>query len=75
LKLIDETKSSFPSISLMDALGIVYPQYWVQGDCEQSFRKHLMILQEFYYKLKYVGIGTKRLLVPPLLNWYRLEAK
>jgi hypothetical protein len=25
---------------LMDVLGVVYPQYWLQPDCEQSFEGH-----------------------------------
>jgi hypothetical protein len=29
---------------VLDTLGVVYPQYWHQGDCEQSFRKLLTVL-------------------------------
>jgi hypothetical protein len=68
LKLIDETKARFPLVSLMDALGIVYPQYWIQENCEDSFQKHLTILQDFYCEPKYVHNGAETLLIPPLLD-------
>jgi hypothetical protein len=29
-------------------LGVVYPQYWHQGDCEISFMKHLSVLKDYY---------------------------
>jgi hypothetical protein len=55
-------------VSLMDALGIVYPQYWIQENCEDSFQKHLTILQDFYCEPKYVHNGAETLLIPPLLD-------
>jgi hypothetical protein len=74
-KLLDETKARFLSVSLMDALGVVYPQYWIQGDCEDSFRKHLTILEDYYCEPKYVSNGAETLLIPPLLDRYRLEVE
>jgi hypothetical protein len=47
-KFLDELKARFPEVNVLDALEVVYPQYWRQGDCEQSFRKHLTILKDFY---------------------------
>jgi hypothetical protein len=74
-KLIDESKARFPSVAVMDALGVVYPQYWLQGDAEVSFRKHLTVLQDFYCEPKYVGTGSAMQLVPPILDRFKLEVE
>jgi hypothetical protein len=29
----------------MDAIGIVYPQYWLQPNCEVSFSKHIHVIK------------------------------
>jgi hypothetical protein len=36
-KLIFELGNYFPSHELMDALGVVYPQYWLGLELETSF--------------------------------------
>jgi hypothetical protein len=74
-KLIDESKARFPSVAVMDALGVVYPQYWLQGDAEVSFRKHLTMLQDFYCEPKYVGKDSAMQLVPPILDRFKLEVE
>jgi hypothetical protein len=33
----------------MDALGIVYPQYWLQLDYDASSAKHLEVLKTTFY--------------------------
>jgi hypothetical protein len=35
----------FLAHGVMDVLGIVYPQYWSQLDCEMSFPKHLQVIK------------------------------
>jgi hypothetical protein len=54
---------------------VVYPQYWLQGDAEVSFRKHLTVLQDFYCEPKYVGKGSAMQLVPPILHRFKLEVE
>ncbi len=29
----------------MDVMGICYPQYWLQGDAEDNFSRHLMLIK------------------------------
>ena len=49
VQLIVELKARFPVHNIMDALGVVYPQYWLQESApEVSFRKHLDVLKNFY---------------------------
>jgi hypothetical protein len=57
-KLITELEARFPSSSLMDALGFVYPQYWLGGNAEEDFDRHLAILKDHYGR-------TKKFAVPP----------
>ena len=75
LKLMDDTKARFMLVSLMDTLDVVYPQYWIQGDYEDSFWKRLTILEDYYCEPKYVSNGAEILLIPPLLDQYRLEVE
>jgi hypothetical protein len=43
--LIQELETRFPTHGVMDAFGIVYPQYWSHADYETSFPKHLAIIK------------------------------
>ncbi len=45
-----ELEIRFLAHRVMDALRIVYPQYWLQLDCDASFAKHLEVLKtKIYY--------------------------
>jgi hypothetical protein len=46
--LIDELDSRFPSHEVLDAFGILYPQYWVQEGTEDSFPHHHAVLKKQY---------------------------
>jgi hypothetical protein len=39
----------------MNTIGIVYSQYWLQGDLDSTFTAHLNILKEAYYVFKEGG--------------------
>jgi hypothetical protein len=32
----------------MNALGVIYPQYWLQLDCESTFAIHLNMIEQHY---------------------------
>jgi len=72
-KLMDEMKSKFLDHNLMDALGVVYPQYWMQGDCDASFCKHLDIIKNFCGESKWIGEDDTKRLVPAILDKFLLE--
>jgi hypothetical protein len=58
----------------MDALGVVYPQYWKDSEqADKSFRKHLDIIKDHYYQPKWVGEEDKKKLVAPILDSFQLE--
>jgi hypothetical protein len=73
-QLLDELRSRFPSQGLMDALGVVYPQYWKDSEqADKSFRKHLDIIKDHYCQPKWVGEEDKKRLVAPILDSFQLE--
>jgi hypothetical protein len=47
--LIQQLETRFLAHGVMDALGIVYPQYWLQVDYETSFPKHLVVIKIILY--------------------------
>jgi len=47
--LSDELDKRFSQQELLDALGIIYPQYWQQEGVELNFLLHLAVLKKFYY--------------------------
>ncbi len=44
-QLITKLQGRFPTQDLMDALGVVYPQYWLQLKLERRFNVHLAIIK------------------------------
>lgn len=46
--LISELDARFPANHIMDALGVVFPQYWAQPNADASFSAHLTILKDVF---------------------------
>jgi hypothetical protein len=55
--LCDELDWRFPFQELLDAFGIIYPQYWRQEGVEGSLPHHLAVLKEFFCHAKLVNDG------------------
>ncbi len=49
-------QGQFPTQKLMDAFGIVYPQYWLHLKQETRFAAHLAILKDAPCQLKKLGL-------------------
>jgi hypothetical protein len=47
-ELVKQLSLRFPSAALMDALGLIYPQYWQEEDAEKKFEKHLPVIKQHY---------------------------
>jgi hypothetical protein len=58
--LISELSKRFPSCDLMDALGIVFPQFWLQANCDALFPLHLKTLKAHFYELRSVISGSEK---------------
>jgi hypothetical protein len=39
-RIIDELEKRFPTVDVMDALGILYPQYWTSLTTVNTFLQH-----------------------------------
>jgi len=66
--LVQELDACYPAHHVMNALGILYPQYWCASDAKEMFDKHFHILMDAYNHGKIVGEGKKKLLVPSLID-------
>lgn len=42
--LCNGIRSRFPPHELLDAFSIIYPQFWLEDDCEDLFEDHLKTL-------------------------------
>jgi hypothetical protein len=40
----------------MEALWLVFPQYWMMEDCEDSFKKHVNVIKTNILTLKRLGM-------------------
>ena len=58
-KLIQELEVRFPSASLMDAFGLVYPQYSMGTTADEDFQRHLDVLKEHYRHTKEFNSARK----------------
>jgi hypothetical protein len=52
LSLVVKLESRFLVQQLMNALSLIYPQYWLQEDVKINFNNHLEILKKTYGKVK-----------------------
>jgi hypothetical protein len=66
--LVNELESRFPAQNVLQAMGILYPQYWLAGDCESTFEKHLRILIDHYGQPKIIGKENDKIHVPALVD-------
>lgn len=72
LKLIEELDNWFPIVELLNALGIVHPQFWTRDDVEEAFGDHLAIINDELYKLRTIAtgdlVGNENKVIDPPLN-------
>ncbi len=62
-------KIRFQTHGVMNALGIVYPQYWLQLDYDESFANHLHVLKVMFCYGKIVHkVDEQELQLQELLN-------
>jgi hypothetical protein len=53
--LVKDLERRFLTHGVMDNMGVLYPQYWLQLDAKAIFAKHLCAIKEAYFHLKKVG--------------------
>jgi len=52
-------KARFPTSSIIDAFGFVYPKYWQAPNVEENFEKHLVVIKEHYCHKKKIDISKE----------------
>lgn len=67
-QLITELKGEFQEHHVLDAMGIIYLQYWLQDEAARSFPKHLEILGIFYCDVKVANSGENKIVIGSLLD-------
>ena len=72
-KLVVELQARFPLSSLMDAFGFVNPQYWLDGNAEEDFDRHLAVLKEHYRHTKKYAVPLKKARASEVGKDVRLE--
>jgi hypothetical protein len=56
-KIVTELHTHFPLHELHEALGIVYPHYWLLKDCDESlFNTHLNVFKAFFCTPKKIRV-------------------
>jgi hypothetical protein len=41
----------------MEALEVVFPQYWKNPDCDTLFPVHMQVIKKWYYEMKEISFG------------------
>jgi hypothetical protein len=67
-KLISKLRNHFLAYELMDSLRVVYPQFWLSRNVEDSFQQHLNVIKSIYYVPKKHGLSRSGLWIPLVLD-------
>jgi hypothetical protein len=54
--LISKLNRWFVDFKLMNALGIVYPQFWMELDVGFCFSLNINVIKKHYYELKRINL-------------------
>jgi hypothetical protein len=57
--LIAELDKHFPYSKLMNALAIVFPQFWLQSNCDDLFSLHIKTLRLHFCVVQHINRGSK----------------
>jgi hypothetical protein len=69
--LIEELNVRFLKQLVLNAMGVVYPQYWLQANVDNIFPRHLKVLKSFYCTPRPCGIainGKLTQMMPTILS-------
>jgi len=73
-RLIVELDVRFPKQVVLDAMGVIYPQYWLQVDAKMTFPQHLEVLKGFYCTPCPCGQSKDAPMIQPILSTWELDA-
>jgi hypothetical protein len=60
--LISQLDKRFSNSEIMEALHVVFPQYWQQEKCDEFFPMHLQVIKDWFSNLKVAmfGVGNEK---------------
>jgi hypothetical protein len=64
-----ELESPFVDLELMNALGIVYPQFWMEPNGRFFFSLHFNVIKKHYCELKRVKPSLDQVVKPLNVNF------
>jgi hypothetical protein len=50
--LMSQLDKRFPNFEIMEALSVVFLQYWLQKKCDEFFPVHLLVIKDWFSNLK-----------------------
>jgi hypothetical protein len=56
--LISQLDRGFPNYEIMEALGIVFSQYWLQDKCDELFHVHLQVIKGWFCGMRSMVVGS-----------------
>jgi hypothetical protein len=74
-QLMAEFRSQFPSQGVLDALGLLYPQFWAMPDVEKQFPKHLSVIKQWYAVPKTILVDGMQQQCEPILDSWGLDSE
>jgi hypothetical protein len=57
--LIQELDRRFPHSDIMEAMGVVFPQYWLNPKCDDMFPVHMQVIHKWYCEVREVVVPTE----------------
>jgi hypothetical protein len=66
----------FANSKLMNALGIMYPQFWMQLDVDYAFSFQFAIIKKHYFEIKEVRVSFLQVkkIISANINWICRQA-
>jgi hypothetical protein len=56
--LIQELERHFPHSDIMEAMGVVFPQYWLNAKCDELFPVHMQVIRKWFCEVCDVVVPT-----------------
>jgi hypothetical protein len=72
-QLMAELRFRFPSQGVLNALDLLYPQFWAMPDAKKQFPKHLSVLKKWYGVGKMTMVDGVQQQCEPIVDNWRLD--
>jgi hypothetical protein len=66
--LVRNLEIRFPAHGVMNVFRIMYPQFWVQPECDATFVKHPQVIKLVFFLGKTHNVDDQNMMVGELLN-------